>query len=62
MEEMNNEQNIIETQLVLGKQVLEIIFDLLKDESNTGVVLPLSINDYKFEITVEKKVEDDPKI
>lgn len=27
---MNNEQNVLETQLILGKQVLEIIFDLLK--------------------------------
>jgi hypothetical protein len=59
---MAEEQNIVETQLILGKKVLEIILDLLKDESNTGAVLPLSINDYKFEITVEKEVQDDTKI
>lgn len=57
-----DQQNILETQLILGKQVLEIILDLLKDESNTGAVLPLSINDYKFTITVEKVVQDDSKI
>ena len=39
-----NEQNILETQLILGKQVLEIVFDLLKNDSKTGVVLPLNIN------------------
>lgn len=54
-----DQQNILETQLILGKQTLEIILDLLKDESNTGAVLPLSINDYKFKITVEKEVQDD---
>ena len=56
---MDKEQNILETQLILGKQVLEIIFDLLKDKSKTGSVLPLNINDHEFTITVEKEVEDD---
>lgn len=50
-------QNILETQLILGKQVLEIIFDLMKNETKIGAVLPLDINGYKFEITVEKEVE-----
>ena len=54
---MDNEQNILETQLILGKQFLEIIFDLLKNDSKTGVVLPLKINDHGFTITVEKEVE-----
>lgn len=53
---MTNEQNILETQLILGKQVLEVIFDLLKDENKIGSVLPLNINDYGFKITVEKEV------
>lgn len=57
-----NEQNILETQLILGKQVLEIILDLLKDETIIGSVLPLKINDYKFKITVEKEVQDDSKV
>lgn len=57
-----DQQNILETQLILGKQALEIILDLLKDKSNTGAVLPLSINDYKFTITVEKEVQDDSKV
>lgn len=33
---MANEQNILETQLILGKQVLEIVFDLLKSDSKAG--------------------------
>lgn len=57
-----DEQNILETQLILGKQVLEIIFDLLRDETKIGSVLPLNINDYEFEITVEKEAQDDTKI
>ncbi len=55
-------QNILEAQLILGKQVLEIIFDLLKDETKIGSVLSLSINDHKFTITVEKEVQDDSKV
>lgn len=55
---MEDEQNILETQLILGKQVLEIVLDLLKDDSKTGVVLPLNINDREFTITVEKEVID----
>lgn len=55
---MEDEQNILETQLILGKQVLEIVLDLLKDDSKIGVVLPLNINDREFTITVEKEVID----
>ena len=54
---MEDVQNILETQLILGKQVLEIVFDLLKDDFKTGTVLPLNINDHGFTITVEKGVE-----
>lgn len=52
----------VEAQLILGKQVLEIVFDLLKSDSKTGVVLPLNINGRDFTITVEKEVQDDSKI
>lgn len=55
---MAEEQNIVETQLILGKQVLEIVFDLLKSDSKTGVVLPLNINGRDFTITVEKEVTE----
>ncbi|HGS1937926.1 TPA: hypothetical protein ACL8NE_000926 [Streptococcus pneumoniae] len=55
---MEDEQNILEIQLILGKQVLEIVLDLLKDDSKTGVVPPLNINDREFTITVEKEVTD----
>ena len=51
-------QNSLETQLILGKQVLEIVLDLLKNDSKQGVVLPLNINDHGFTITVEKEVEE----
>ena len=53
-----DEQNILETQLILGKQVLEIVLDLLKNDSKAGVVLPLNINDHDFTITIEKEVTD----
>lgn len=53
---MNNEQSIVETQLILGKQVLEIVFDLLGNNSKQGAVLPLNINGRDFTITVEKEV------
>ena len=55
---MEDIQNILETQLILGKQVLEIVLDLLKDDSKTGAVLPLNINGRDFNITVEKEVID----
>lgn len=55
---MDNEHNILETQLILGKKVLEIILDLLKNDSKAGGVLPLNINDHDFTITVEKEVTD----
>lgn len=55
---MDKEQNILETQLILGKQVLEIVLDLLKNGSKTGTVLPLNINDRDFTITIEKEVAD----
>ena len=55
---MAKEQNILETQMILGKQVLEIVFDLLKDDSKTGAVLPLNINGRDFTITIEKEMEE----
>ena len=51
-----NESDIVATQLVLGKQVLEIIPDLLTNEKRLGTVLSLSLNDVDFKITVEKEV------
>lgn len=55
---MDKSQNILEAQLILGKQVLEIVLDLLKNDSKTEVVLPLNINDRDFTITIEKEVTD----
>ena len=48
----------VETQMVLGKQVLEIVLDLLGNRSKQGVVLPLNINGRDFTITVEKEVTE----
>lgn len=53
---MAEEQNIVETQLILGKQILEIVFDLLKNDSKIGVFFSLNINGRDFTITVEKEV------
>lgn len=53
-----DEQNILETQLILGKQVLEIVLDLLKNDSKAGAVLPLNINNHDFIITIEKEVTE----
>ena len=55
---MADEQNILETQLILGKQVLEIVLDLLKDDSkNRGSSTFKLIKCREFTITVEKEVE-----
>lgn len=51
-----DESDIVATQLVLGKQVLEIIIDLLTNEKRLGTVLSLSLNGQDFKITVEKEV------
>lgn len=59
---MAEEQNIVETQLILGKQILEIVFDLLKNDSKIGVFFSLNINGRDFTITVEKEAQDDTKI
>lgn len=53
---MMDESDIVATQLVLGKQVLEIIIDLLTNEKRLGTVLSLSLNEQDFKITVEKEV------
>lgn len=52
MENINS--NILETQLLLGKQVLEILLDLASDKNKEGAVLPLDMNGRKFTITIEK--------
>lgn len=50
----NTDSNILETQLLIGKQVLEILLDLVRDEQKEGAVLPLDMNGQEFTITVEK--------
>lgn len=50
----NTDSNILETQLLLGKQVLEILLDLVNDKNKEGAVVPLDMNGMKFTITVEK--------
>lgn len=50
----NTDSNSLETQLLIGKQVLEILLDLVSDEQKEGAVLPLDMNGRGFTITVEK--------
>ena len=50
----NTDSNILETQLLLGKQVLEILLYLTSDNNKEGAVLPLDLNGRKFTITIEK--------
>ena len=50
----NIDSNVLETQLLLGKQVLEILLDLASDKNKEGAVLPLDMNGRSFTITVEK--------
>ncbi len=50
----NTDSNILETQLIIGKQVLEILLDLASDKNKEGAVLPLDMNGRKFTITVEQ--------
>lgn len=54
---MAEEQNIVETPLILGKQVLEIVLNLLGNRSKQGVVLPLNVNGCNLTLTVEKDEE-----
>lgn len=52
---MNNmDSNVLETQLIISKQVLELLLDLASDKNKEGAVLPLDMNGSKFTITVEK--------
>lgn len=52
---MNNvDSNILETQLLIGKKVLEMLLDLVSDENKEGAVVPLDMNGRKFTLTVEK--------
>jgi len=50
----NKDSNILETQLLIGKQVLEILLDLVSDENKEGAVLPLDRNGRGFTITIER--------
>ena len=50
----NTDSNVFETQLLLGKQVLEILLDLVSNKDKEGAVLPLDVNGRRFTITVEK--------
>lgn len=50
----NTDSNILETQLLIGKHILEILLDLASDENKEGAVVPLDMNGRQFTITVEK--------
>lgn len=50
----NTDSNILETQLLIGKQILEMLLDLVSNEHKEGAVVPLELNGRKFTLTVEK--------
>lgn len=50
----NTDSNILETQLLIGKQVLEILLDLASVKNKEGAVLPIDLNGRKFTLTIEK--------
>lgn len=50
----NTDADILETQLLIGKQVLEMLLDLVSDENKEGAVVPLDMNGRKFTLTIAK--------
>ncbi|WP_369350424.1 hypothetical protein AB6M97_06265 [Streptococcus hillyeri] len=57
--EINNRAALVGTQLQIGKQIMEELFDLLTDDSKDGVIIPIQLNGMNFNITVEKGEDND---
>ncbi|WP_160109931.1 MULTISPECIES: hypothetical protein [unclassified Streptococcus] len=47
------------TQLLIGKQVLTALFDIITDDNKQGVVLPISINEHNFSLAIERTESND---
>ena len=52
--ELNSDESLTSTQLLIGKQVLTALFDIITDDNQQGIVLPISINEHNFSITIER--------
>lgn len=50
----NTDSDILETQLLLGKKLLEVLIDLVSDDHKEGAVVPLDMNGRKFTLKLEK--------
>ena len=57
--ELNSEESLTGTQLLIGKQVLTALFDIITDDNKQGVVLPISINEHNFNLAIERTESND---
>lgn len=57
--ELNSEESLTGTQLLIGKQVLTALFDIITDDNKQGVVLPISINEHNFSLAIERTESND---
>jgi len=57
--ELNSEESLTGTQLLIGKQVLTALFDIITDDNKQGVVLQISINEHNLSNLTRKKVNYD---
>lgn len=57
--ELNSKESLTVTQLLIGKQVLTALFDIITDDNKQGVVLPISINEHNFSLTIERTESND---
>lgn len=57
--ELNSEESLIDTQLLIGKQVLTALFYIITDDNKQGVVLPISINEHNFSLAIERTESND---
>jgi hypothetical protein len=57
--ELNSEESLTGTQLLIGKQVLTALFDIITDDNKQGVVLQISINEHNFSLAIERTESND---
>ena len=57
--ELNSKESLTGTQLLIGKQVLTALFDIITDDNKQGVVLPISINEHNFSLAIERTESND---
>lgn len=57
--ELNSEESLTGTQLLIGEQVLTALFDIITDDNKQGVVLPIFINEHNFSLAIERTESND---